>query len=138
MYKVYGAGRPKSPLYGIWNVEDFTVDGQARPPLITDATCWRRLVFDFPQFMSIRAMDDKPETYRAAIDEKAKTLAITKLGNDKWKAEFSFTRPAADQLIVEGVMDNHKIHAQMKLFDRSQFLLVTRGFHWIQDYPFNK
>ena len=33
-------GRPAQPvpLAGIWNVEAFTVDGQARPPLLTDET----------------------------------------------------------------------------------------------------
>ena len=137
-YKIYGAGRPKSPLYGIWNVEDFTLDGQTHAPLITDAARWRRVVFDFPEFMTIHGMDDEAQGYRAKIDENAKTLAITKFGNDKWSANFSFARPAPDQLIVDGVMDNHKVHAQMKLFDRSQFLLVSHGFHWIQDYPFNR
>ena len=31
-------------------------------------------------------------------------------------------------------------HAQMQLqlFDRNKLLLVSRGFHWIQEYPFNR
>ena len=33
----YGAGAPKSPLYGIWDVEWMTIDGEVRPPLLTDA-----------------------------------------------------------------------------------------------------
>jgi len=24
------------------------------------------------------------------------------------------------------------------LVDRSKLLLVSRGFHWVQDYPFNR
>jgi hypothetical protein len=35
-------------------------------------------------------------------------------------------------------MDGHTIHMQLALFDRNRFLLVTRGFHWIQEYPFNR
>jgi hypothetical protein len=30
-----GAFGPKPPLYGIWTVEEFSVDGQVRPPLLT-------------------------------------------------------------------------------------------------------
>ena len=35
-------------------------------------------------------------------------------------------------------MDGHAVHMQLKLKDRNQFLLVNRGFHWIQEYPFNR
>jgi len=27
---------------------------------------------------------------------------------------------------------------QLRLVDRSKFLLVNRGFHWIAEYPFNR
>jgi hypothetical protein len=37
---------PLPPLYGIWTVEDFSVDGQSRPPLITDNVRWRLVVFE--------------------------------------------------------------------------------------------
>jgi hypothetical protein len=32
LLEVGGGGRPKSVLYGIWNVERLSVDGQAGPP----------------------------------------------------------------------------------------------------------
>jgi hypothetical protein len=35
-------------------------------------------------------------------------------------------------------MDGHKLRMQLRLFDRDSFLLVSRGFHWIQEYPFNR
>lgn len=137
-YKVYGAGRPKSPLYGIWNVEDFALDGQTRPPLLTDAARWRRIVFDFPQFATIYGMDEESQSYRADIDANAKTIALKKFGDEKGKANFSFRRPDADHLILDGIMDDHKVHVELELLDRSKFLLVNRGFHWVQDYPFNR
>jgi len=27
---------------------------------------------------------------------------------------------------------------QLQLWDRNKLLLVNRGFHWIQEYPFNR
>jgi hypothetical protein len=137
-YKIYGAGRPKSPLYGIWNVESFTMDGQLRPPLLTDAARWRRIVFDFPEFGTIQGMNEESESYRAKVDTNGKTLALTKFGNETWKAAFSFERPDASRLILDGTMDGHKIQAECELLDRSKLMLVSRGFHWIQDYPFNR
>jgi hypothetical protein len=41
-------------------------------------------------------------------------------------------------LILDGNMDSHKMHMQLELVDLNKFLLVSRGFHWIQEYPFNR
>jgi len=41
-------------------------------------------------------------------------------------------------LILDGQMDGHRVQMQFKLMDRGKFLLVSRGFHWIQEYPFNR
>ncbi|MFZ0641429.1 MAG: hypothetical protein WAN33_14275 [Candidatus Acidiferrales bacterium] len=139
VYNVYGPGRAKSALYGIWNVEDFTLDGQSHPPLTTDAARWRRLVFDFPQYVSIQSMnEDSGHYYGAKIDVNAKTLVLSSLADKNWKANFSFAQPAPSQLVLDGVMAGHKVHAQLELFDRSKFLLVSRGFHWISERPFNR
>src|SRR5580693_6185456 len=45
----YGGARAKSPLYGIWNVDQISIDGQLRPPLLTDSDRWRRAIFDYPK-----------------------------------------------------------------------------------------
>jgi hypothetical protein len=134
----YGPARPKSPLYGIWDVQDFTVDGQLRPPLLTDSTRWRRVVFDFPQYATAQDMDDSFHIYLVSIDRKARTLALSKFQDNNVNAKFSFTQPSPTELIIDGVMDGHKVHAQLELFDRSKFLLVSRGFHWISEHPFNR
>jgi hypothetical protein len=38
---------------------------------------------------------------------------------------------------MDGNMDGHRIHMQLQLVDLNKFLLVSRGFRWIQEYPFN-
>ena len=48
LWHTFGGGSPKSPLYGIWNVEQLVIDGQPRPPLMSDGDRWRRLIFDVP------------------------------------------------------------------------------------------
>jgi hypothetical protein len=30
-------------------------------------------------------------------------------------------------------MDNQKIHMELQLIDRNSFVLVSRGFHWVQE-----
>ena len=137
-WHLYGGGSPKSALYGIWDVNQLTIDGQTRSPLLTDYGRWRRVIFDIPTRMAFQRMDDTTARYGCAIDINKKSLALTKDDDKKWKANFTIQRPTSDQLILDGDMDNHKVHMQLQLFDRKKFLLVSRGFHWVQEYPFNR
>jgi hypothetical protein len=63
---------------------------------------------------------------------------LKKSSDKNFKSNFTFQRPAPDQLILDGEMGDHKMRMQLHLVDRSKFLLVNRGFHWIQEYPFNR
>jgi hypothetical protein len=55
-----------------------------------------------------------------------------------WKANFTFDRSVPDKLILDGTMDGHVVHMQLKLVDQKNFVLVSRGFPWIQEYPYNR
>ncbi len=134
----YGARRPKSLLYGIWEVEQQLIDGQARLPLLTDSSRWRRAIFDSPDRMAFERIDDSFARYGVSINAKDKTLALTSDSDKNWKADFSFERRVPDHLTLDGDMDGHKTHLELKLVDRNSFLLVDRGFHWIQEAPFNR
>jgi uncharacterized membrane protein YphA (DoxX/SURF4 family) len=134
----FGPGAAKSPLYGIWNIEQSTVDGQAHPLLVTDNDGWRRLIFDSPQRISVMRMNDSRTGYAAAIDSGKKTLALTSDKDKNWKADFVFARPTPDTLTLDGTMDGHRQHLELSRLDHSKFLFAARGFHWIQEYPFNR
>ncbi len=137
-WHTYGGGRPKSALYGIWNVEQLSIDGQTRSPLLNDYDRWHRVIFDFPERVSFQRMDDTYAGYGASINVNDKTLALTKGDDKNWKGDFHFQRAAQDQLTLDGKMDGHTIHMQLQLVDRNKFLLVNRGFHWVQEYPYNR
>jgi uncharacterized membrane protein YphA (DoxX/SURF4 family) len=133
-----GGGRTKSELYGIWNVEQLSIDGQIRSPLLNDYDRWHRVIFDFPDRVTFQRMDDTYAGYGASINVNDKTLALTKGDEKNRKGDFHFQRPAQDQLTLDGNMDTHTVHMQLQLVDRNKFLLVNRGFHWIQEYPYNR
>jgi hypothetical protein len=135
-WHTYGGGRPKSPLYGIWNVDQLSIDGQLRSPLLNDYDRWRRAIFDAPNRMAFQRMDDSYARFGAEIN--GNTLALSKDDDKNWKANFYCQRVAKDQMTMDGNMDGHRIHAQLQLVDLNKFLFVSRGFHWIQEYPFNR
>jgi hypothetical protein len=115
-----------------------SIDGQPRPPLLTDDARWRRAIFDFPQQAALQRMDDSMAFYRTAINPTEKTLVLTKGADKNWRANLTFQRPKQDKLIVDGRMEDHQVHIELQLTDRNKFLLVSRGFHWIQEFPLNR
>ena len=131
----YAAGdsSPRSPLYGIWNVEQLSVDGTVRPPVVEDYDRrWRRVIFDLPSTMAFQRVDDSFARYGVSIDVYNNTIALTKGGSKKWKASFTFQRPTQDQLILDGEMDGRKIHAQLQRVDFDTFRLLNSSFRWVR------
>jgi hypothetical protein len=138
VWNTRGGGRPLPPLYGIWEVKQMSIDEQLRPPLLTDSTRWRRAIFDYPDRMAFQRIDDSFAPYGASVNLQERTLALTKSDDKNWRANFTFQRPAGDQLILDGRMDNHQVHMELQLTDRNSFLLVSRGFHWTQEAPLGR
>jgi uncharacterized membrane protein YphA (DoxX/SURF4 family) len=134
----YGTERPRPPLYGIWDIEQLSIDGQIHPPLLTDNDRYRRAVFDFPKRMTFESMNGANSWFDSSIDPKKQTLAVTSNGKDKFKGGFTYQRPAPDRLILDGQMAGKKIHMQLKRLDEKKMVLLSRGFHWVQEYPFNR
>ena len=134
----YGGGAPVSPLYGIWNVTDMSIDGVARPPLLNDYERWRRVVFDRPAFMSFVRMDDTVMGVGTKIDSAGGSMTLNKAGDPNWSAAFRFSRPSPNRLTMTGEMDGRRIEMQLALHPREKFQLTTRGFNWVQEYPYNR
>lgn len=136
--KEYGHRAPKPPLYGIWNVEHFEVDGVVRPPLVTDETRWRRVVFSYPGMIAVQLMSDTRQRYRLTLDPVKRELKLAKRDDPQWRTSLSYAQPKPKHLTIEGTFDGHKVRARLQRVDESKFLLVNRGFHWINEYPFNR
>jgi hypothetical protein len=122
-WHIYGGGAPKSALYGIWNIEE--------------PTHWKRIVFERPTGMSLQKSDDTFTAYPVTLDLKSSTIAVAR-ANDKTWGVLKFERPTSDTLAIDGNLGTDKLHLRAKLLDRSKLLLVSRGFHWVQEYPFNR
>jgi len=134
----YGSLAPKSALYGIWNVNVLTIDGKSQPALVTEKSRVRRLIFERPEGCAFQTMDDAFVNYGGKVDTSSHTVSLTR-GNDKnWKANFRFERSGSDHMTFDGEMDGRKYRMELELLDRSKLMLVSRGFHWIQEYPFNR
>ena len=54
------------------------------------------------------------------------------------EATLSLERPEPEKLRVFGELRGHDVDIAMTRRDLEEFLLKRRGFHWINEYPFNR
>ncbi len=121
-YRTYYTNAPRSPLYGIWEVEKAETSGVER---------WKYVILDRPQAVSIRMMDDSQRFYASTYDEANRRITLRTGGGS---AVFQYARPDLFHLTLQGDGRSISLHK----VDMSKFLLVNRGFHWINERPFNR
>lgn len=124
-------------LYGAWEVEELTVNGAVRPLPVTDETLWRRLVFEWPGTVGIQyAHETEVREYEFRLDPGPHVFTLC--CDPEWKAAISFKQVGPDLLALEGTVNGQQIRGRFRRMDDSRFLLISRGFHWINERPVNR
>jgi uncharacterized membrane protein YphA (DoxX/SURF4 family) len=137
-YKARYINPQRPPLYGLYEVESFVRNGRELPPLVTDATRWRKLVVQSQTALNIKMMDDSITNFGTEYDAAKNTVSLT-VGSDKSKKyPLAWSRPDADHLLLEGALAKDALSVRLRKIDTSTFRLLSRGYHWINELPFNR
>jgi len=134
LWRTFGNGRPRPPIYGIWDVHELTLDGQLPSPMASDFGCWRRIVFDRPTLMSVQCADESFERYGEALNASARTIILSKARDPKWKVELTFERIGPDELVLNGTANEHPLHVRLQRAALPKFVLLEPSFHWVQEH----
>lgn len=137
----YGDLAPKAPLYGIWVIDEFELNGEVKPPLLTDETRWKRVVFEFPETMLLENMPEKKDYVKVNVNLEKKTIFLSryrKNQDENWRANFSFEQIDAETMIWKGLINGEPAKLTLHRLDETKFLLNSRGFNWINEYPYNR
>lgn len=133
----YGEKREKSALYGVYNVENFVINNDTLPPLLTDTVRWKRVLFDYPNFTTVMQMNNHVVRYDSKIDTLDQTILFTSRENPRYNHKFKYTFDNKDiQLTGTTGLDTLKMN--LLYYDLDNFGLLNRGFHWINEVPFNR
>jgi hypothetical protein len=79
---------------------------------------WRKVTIEFPNRIGVRTADDQ-------------ALFVT-------TGKVSWSEPDANHLVGQGVFNGTPATLRLRRLDLQQFRLLNRGFHWINEYPFNR
>jgi multidrug transporter EmrE-like cation transporter len=134
----FGDAAPKPPLFGIYDVESFSKNGVMMPPLLTDTVRWRRLVVSRPGGLSVKLMSDSTRRYLAKVDTVTGRLTLWTRADSTTRFPFSFIPTDDGGLLLNGAMSGDSLRVRLRRVDHTKFLLVSRGYHWINEYPFNR
>jgi hypothetical protein len=114
------------PAYGLFDVETFRRAGEDRSAAV-------RKVWFMDQGIGIRNADDRVDNYPVKYDAAKRSITV-----NNGKGELTWWQPDDSHLQVEGKLDGSPVFARLRRIDSSKILLNSRGFHWINEFPFNR
>jgi len=125
-----------APIYGVWNIDSFTADG-SHPAAVSEGAHWSQLAVQRMTALYVRDAAGERVGFQTTYDESKHTITLSST-QLKQKGDFGYSQPDAQHLILCGNLDGKPIVAAFHRFDPSRFLLTSRGFHWINEDPFNR
>ena len=134
----YGDKAKKPPFYGIYNVQSFVRNRDTIPALKTDTSRWDKLVISYPETARIIMATDSSKRYDFKADTTKRTIVINSYTDTVNKAYYTYTQPKKDILLLKGTFKKDTLNITLKKYDLNNFRLINRGFHWVNEYPFNR
>ena len=134
----YGGGAPKSALYGVWDIDTMSVDGVIRPPLTTDSLRYSHAVFQAPTGVTFQKMDQTFDRFGAKIDTVAHTITLSGGADTSRGGKLTYQSTSPNKLRFYCAVSGKTVQIAMTLHDLNKFLLIGRGFHWVQELPVNR
>lgn len=115
------AAARKAPLSGIWDVDEFQINGEARPPLATNAHRWQRMIIDYADQVEVQVMTGATSSLFLRSDPRVKSLVLTQPGNPNWIAELTYDDSRPGFLVLSGKMGGLPVLLRLHREDESSF-----------------
>ncbi|RZN84254.1 MAG: DoxX family protein [Winogradskyella sp.] len=128
--------RPK--LYGIWETKTFVRNNDTVPPLVTDSHRWRYLLIERKENAIVKTMTDNLVRHTFITDTIEKRITIYSQYGVKDSLNFNYTLKDSEHLKLFGTLENDSLIISLTKKDLDKFPLKSRGFHWINERPYNK
>ncbi|MBS1660762.1 MAG: DoxX family protein [Bacteroidetes bacterium] len=129
--------RTTSPFHGIFNVETFIRNNDTIAPLLTDTTRWRRLtISDHGSYginASVRLMNDSAKAYVLKPDTVSRQVILYRPSDTSRKFYFTYAFTGNDGLRLKGSWKGDSVQVVLHKYDMNNFILINRGFHFINE-----
>lgn len=129
-------GGPPAPVHGRWETTSFKADGKDLGP--DDPRRWKTLDFTIKGMARAYGPNPPPSVYKVTWNEEENRLTLGRFMNSPWTALFNYEFTASGELTLTGTLDGKSVAARLKQLPDKKYELTNRGFHWIQEMPYNR
>lgn len=119
--------QPHAPLYGVWSVDSVSGWPNSNQP--------KTITLDAPQYAQMKNADGAQRWYRVAYDADQHTIQVLSV---KGGAQLRWDATASGKAELHGVWMGSPVTLSVHRIDPDAYLLTSRGFHWVQEQPFNR
>lgn len=128
---------PNPALYGIYSVEEISVNKKVIEPLLSNKDRWQYVIFDKEDQLYIHKIGRSGSRFKAILDTESKKITLTSKGmTDELNWDYELVNN--DEMIIKGMYKEQEFVANLKKLELSQFNLWNNKFNWIQEYPNNR
>jgi len=137
-YKQYGLGAEEIPLQGGYEVEQFDAFSEGTPKTeVSDSIQWKALYNLKYGSSKVLFKNDKHKWYRFETDTIANNITF-KTRKDTIGQKLNYNLVGDSLLTLSGIFKQDSIVVQLKKKKRDNYLLSSRKFNWVQEYPYNR
>ena len=135
-FRGQGTPGPAKPWTGVYRVESFIRDGVAERALPDDQR-WVRVGISSTGLGVIVRADGSGRRQSMEFNESKGTVTITRRGETN-AIVLTFARCEPGVMLLQGQFEGATVSAHLRLQDEARPLLTSRGFHWINEFPYNR
>lgn len=126
------ADTTKPPLYGTYEIQTTLV----LPDTIPLFNNWKKIYIEQDDMLVARDSNGELLVYHLATDTLHHMLSIWSTTADSICLQYQ--HPETGLLSLSGYIGADTVKLSLKLKDPNEYLLNNRGFHWINEHPFNR
>jgi hypothetical protein len=125
------------PLKGIYNVVSFKKYSDSAEVPLNDSALWKKLIIEYPGIAHVIAGAEM-EAYAFNRDSINKTIIRMNNFADSTVSYYFHYAVNKDVLTMNGKINTDSLSITLKRKDIKKSELLSREFHWVNEYPYNR
>lgn len=122
--------------YGIYEIEDFTRTSSTTLDTLNGDT-WKYIIMERIAKANIKTKDSL-HAYHFIINLEEEAATVYKKDADSIAPNFRISKVSDRIYKLDGTIENDSISFKMKQMDLDKFPLISTGFRWVNETPFNR
>lgn len=124
-------------LNGAYLTQQFLINKDTLTSQTTDTTRWIKMFIE-DDYSKIVFTNDKSVYYKTTIDTSTHTINLSSYSDTTQSYDLEYRQLSDSIFLLTGQFRSDSISVSFKRKLISDYPLVKRGFHWINEYPYNR